>query len=164
MGDMNCKRKEWNCPKDNTNGNILLEFCLRNKIGISAPLNCTNFPPVGKPSIIDIFLFKNNLNRSLPLSLPQLSSNHNPVHVEIAFKFNSINKTKIHDYAKADWKNFKKNINEDLNLNFHITEGAQLEEKCDFFIKIIQKAIQIISLSKNLTVMGLKFQLLFRFL
>lgn len=56
MGDLNCKREEWNCKSENARGKTLLDFCIDNNIFISSPMDNTNFPPVGEPSIIDIFL------------------------------------------------------------------------------------------------------------
>lgn len=77
IGVLNCKRGEWGCPSDNADGKILLNFCLNNNIIISSPMGYTNFPPVGRPSVLDLFLLKCGLTHSLPLSRNELSSNHN---------------------------------------------------------------------------------------
>lgn len=142
MGDLNCKRKEWNCTTDNVNGKTLLDYCLSNKIVISAPLNFTNIPTRGSASVIDIFLFKSNINHSLPESLYELSSDHNPVKVSISYNYDKVFKIESYDYSKADWINVKKYLNDRLDLNFHITTTTELEQKCKLFIEMIQEAIK----------------------
>ena len=77
MGDLNCRKREWNCETENHNGKKLLDFCLKKNIIIAAPLNNTNFPPVGKPSIIDLYLFNSPIVHSLPFSINELCSDHN---------------------------------------------------------------------------------------
>lgn len=90
MGDMNCRRKEWGCRTENSRGGVLLDFCLREKIIISNPMSFTNFPPIGEPSILDIFLLKCKINHSSPVSLPMLNSNHNPVEVIFNYNYNTV--------------------------------------------------------------------------
>lgn len=85
MGDLNCKRKEWNCTSENQNGKILLDFCLFHKIIISTPLNSTNIPTRGSASVLDIFLLQSYLNHSLPESICELSSDHDPVKIKLSF-------------------------------------------------------------------------------
>ena len=57
MGDFNSKRIEWRCLSNNADGGLLLDFFLQHNIVISPPIGCTNFPPVGRPSVW-IFFFK----------------------------------------------------------------------------------------------------------
>lgn len=73
MGDLNCKRKEWNCQTENQDGDVLLNFCLTQKITIAAPLNPTNYPTVGNASVIDIFLLKSSFNYCVPVNKVNLS-------------------------------------------------------------------------------------------
>lgn len=141
MGDLNCKKKERRCPSDNANGGILLEFCLEKNIAISSPVGFTNFPPVGRPSVLDIFLLKCGLIHSLPVSLNELSSNHNSVEMLVEIDFESIVNPTVFDYAKANWKNFKKDSNESIDLNFHIKTADEVEAKTDLFICLINSAI-----------------------
>lgn len=103
MSDLNCKRKEWNCVNNNNSGQILLNFCLENNINISVPYNCTNFPTVGEPSVIDFFLYKGGLNHSLPVTKIRLSSDHNLVETIVSCNYQSVARSKIYNYAKADW-------------------------------------------------------------
>lgn len=141
MGDLNSKRQEWRCPSSNADGGILLDFCLKSNIVISTPLGFTNFPPVGRPSILDIFLLKCGLTHSLPLALNQLSSNHSPVEMVVAFDAKSLKKPKIFNYTKANWKNFKKDLNEAIDLNFHLETKDEVETKTDILLSLIDGAM-----------------------
>lgn len=139
MGDLNCKRREWKCINNNVNGGILLDFCIKNNVNISTPMSPTNFPTIGNPSIIDMFLIKSNLNRSLPKSVSALSSDHNPV--EIFFECNYDMKIVHHvfDYSKADWTRFRNIINDKIDLNFHISSREDVEVKTNYFIHMINE-------------------------
>lgn len=141
MGDMNCKRKEWKCPTDNSSGAALLSFCITAGLTIAAPEDFTNFPTVRRPSIIDFFLLKSNLNHSLPIVKCRLSSDHNPVEMCISYNFNILNTVKIFDYPKADWENVRKVINENINLNFHIRSNEDVEVETNKFVETIAAAI-----------------------
>ena len=43
MGDLNCRRRKWNCVTENINGQTLLNYCIDENIQISAPFTNTNF-------------------------------------------------------------------------------------------------------------------------
>ena len=70
MGDLNARNTAWNCITSNDKGNKLLEFCVKNKLSISAPEKATHYPKRGLPSIIDVFLMKNIINFTEASSLP----------------------------------------------------------------------------------------------
>ena len=140
MGDLNCRKREWNCVTDNYNGKILLNYCIDHNIEISAPLTNTNFPPRGSPSIIDIFLLKSKTKHSVPLTKNQLSSNHSPVEIKIYTDFDSTQKCKNYDFKKADWTNFKNEINNLINLKFYLNTKEQVENKVKELIKIITES------------------------
>ena len=142
MGDFNCGKHEWNCVTENPYGNVLFNFCMNENIQISAPQACTNFPPTGNPSIIDLFLFKSRTKHTRPISKHQLSSNHNPVDLTILLKDVNVTLLKTYDYEKADWDSFRKQINSSINLNFHIHNREQVEEQVANFHKIISKSIK----------------------
>lgn len=141
MGDLNCKRKEWNCQSENKSGQDLLNFCLCKEIIIAAPVNPTNFPTVGTPSVIDFYLLKTSFNYSLPITKVKLSSDHNPVEIKIAFKYVQSTSKTFYDYSKADWPNFRKDLNNALYLNFHIKNRKDVENKAKEFSDQILKAI-----------------------
>lgn len=141
MGDLNCKRKEWHCSSDNKSGETLLSYCLNNRITIASPQTATNFPTVGKASVIDFFLLKNRLEHSLPFSRCELSSDHNPVEIKIFFDYKINDCTLVYDFAKADWGNFKGELNQNLNLNCHIDSKEALEAQTNLFTNLVTAAI-----------------------
>lgn len=142
MGDLNCKRKEWKCPSDNAAGKVLIEYCLDNNIIISSPQNFTNFPTVGRRSVLDIFLLKSNLEHSLPQTKCCLSSDHNPVEIFLDVNCKVFEKQTVYDYAKADWRGFKHEFNEKIDLSFHISDKHEVENKTAGFLKLITSAIK----------------------
>lgn len=142
MGDLNCKRREWNCPTENPSGKVLLHYCLREKIIIAAPQNPTNFPTTGTPSVLDLFLLKCNYNYSVPVTKARMSSDHNPVEIKIAFNFLKAKLSAVYDYARANWSNFKSELNDGLMLNFHIKNKDEVESKANEFSELISRAIK----------------------
>lgn len=114
---------------------------MREKVSIAGPLSNTNFSLVGSPSILDIFSLKCNFTHTVPVALPVLSSNHNPVEIEINYKHKYNGILKFYDYSKVNWNVFREQLNQDINLGFHINSGEQLEEKCATFMEILNEAI-----------------------
>lgn len=139
MGDMNCKRKEWKCVNDNKNGNILLEYCLDHNISIAAPASATNFPTNGNSSVLDLFLLKSGSDYSVPVSKACLSSDHNPVEIKIDFSYSTAKPLLNYDYAKANWANFRNDLNKSLNLVFFIRTKDDVElQTCSLSEDIVQ--------------------------
>ena len=173
MCDLNCRMYEWNCLSENTNGKVLLNLCIDLNIEISAPLSYTNFPPRGNPSIIDLYLFKNKINHSIPKTIQQHNSNHNPVELEIMSEYKKVNTANIYDYEKANSINFRKEVSHGIDLNFYIVNREKVENKLEIFIKgghhprIFQNSIFLLHF---LTAIVIKYQyakgflnILFRF-
>lgn len=149
MGDLNCKRKEWNCETNNIDGSVLLDFCLAKKVTISTPLTCTNFPTIGRPNVLDFFLLKSNIEHSLPAAKCDLSSDHNPVEMIIGFNYSNVNVCEVFDFSKADWKKFKSILNNSLNLNFSVNSADIVESKTkEFSDKVFYAAKSSIPVKK----------------
>ena len=143
MGDLNARHVSWNCITSNEKGNLLLKFCCDNNFIISAPNEATHFPTRGLPSIIDIFLFKNINNYSIPKSLNYLSSDHNPVLVNINEKPDKIEESRKFNWSKANWKTFRSYINSHINLLFNIKTQEEIESHVIKLTTIINNAILI---------------------
>lgn len=96
LGDLNAKHIAWNCPTNNKNGKMLLDYCTKNNIIIEAPFEPTFYPtnPSQRPSVIDIILLK-NISITKPQALSQLSSNHEPVVFNISNKLISVSEKEI---------------------------------------------------------------------
>lgn len=142
MGDLNCKRTEWHCFDNNKNGDILLDFCLENNVTIAAPPNFTNFPTIGRPSVIDLFLLKGGMNYTVPTTKARLSSDHNPVEIFVKFNHNVIKNSIIFNYERANWPKFRKDLNENLNLIFSIHTADELENQIGLLTENINIALK----------------------
>ena len=127
MGDLNARRIEWNCFANNRNGNILLDYCLTNHINISAPERPTHFPKIGRPSIIDFFLIKNYSNYPKPISMPILNSDHNPVFLILNERLINKRYDETLDFKNANWANFRKYLDDNINLKFHIKSRTDVK-------------------------------------
>lgn len=99
-GDLNSKSTTWNCPADNTNGRKLLRHADRRNYIIRYPENPTHTPSIrtNRPSTIDLFLTNNNTITSRPKTIKDLSSDHDPVLLEIK-NVNIIKQDKLHYYS-----------------------------------------------------------------
>lgn len=109
LGDLNAKHLSWNCPVNNKNGNVLLKFITKNNILMLTPDEPTFYPTysLARPSVIDIALAKNISNFTKPISLSQLSTNHNPVYLEYDGDA-QLNKSKtVYDFKITNIVNFK---------------------------------------------------------
>lgn len=131
--DLNRKRQECHCFDSNKSGNLLLDFCLKNNIIIANPQNSTNFPTIGRPSVIDFFLLKSEISYVIPIAKTHQSSDHNRVEITVEFNHKIIHNV-IYDYIEADWTKFRKELNDSLNLNFTIHLAEDLERQMSLLI------------------------------
>ena len=143
MGDFNSRRIEWNCFSNNKNGNILIDFCLNKNITIAAPDLPTHYPKVGRPSIIDFYLIKNCNNYSNPVTKQILNSDHNPVLLVLNEKILNIKKRSTLDFKNANWINFRKYIDKNINLNFHVKSRDDVDDNLKSFTNLINKAVEL---------------------
>lgn len=74
--------------------------------------------------------------------MPLLNSNHNPVEILFDFNYESTHSFQIYDFKNTNWVLFKNQLNNNIDLHFHIKDKLQLEQKCSQFTEIIQCAIR----------------------
>ena len=129
MGDFNARLPEWNCFSSNSNGTSLINFCLNKHIKIAAPDLPRHHPKIDRPSIIDFFLIKNYDNYTRPVTECILSSDHNPVLLNLNDNVDQRIRNRIHDYKNVLWHKFRKYIDENINLSFHISTKEQVGQK-----------------------------------
>ena len=128
MGDLNAKNKAWKNRKNNTAGNIILEFVERNSFTISYPSDPTYCPnsKFKTPAIIDLMLSNNVVNNTRPFVKNIMSSDHVPVFLRIQLtehRRHSPQQTKP-DYSRTNWQQFRTNLNKNINGNLrHILEN-----------------------------------------
>lgn len=102
LGDLNAKHAAWNCSSNNKAGNKLLRYCFIKGINIYAPDQATYVNSRGHRNVLDIALgYKCTL--TTPLSLHELSSDHNPVVCKIHITPQDTNQRLKYDYKQANW-------------------------------------------------------------
>ncbi|GFS73354.1 probable RNA-directed DNA polymerase from transposon X-element [Trichonephila clavipes] len=77
-GDFNAKHTSWGCVNSDPRGNYLLRFITNNNLDLIAPPTPTRYG-TDSASTLDYALIKNLIWRCTADSIPELSSDHNPV-------------------------------------------------------------------------------------
>ncbi|GBO39452.1 RNA-directed DNA polymerase from mobile element jockey [Araneus ventricosus] len=129
-GDYNAHHTSWGCYNDNPRGIRLLNFVNSAGIEILAPTTPTRFGN-NSSSTIDLAIVREFLYPYDIISLPELSSDHNPVLLNFYFKY-SIPST--NGKMKTNWNKFRHQINnaEDI-YNISINSPAELDSLVDKF-------------------------------
>lgn len=85
-GDLNAKSPNWNSKVTNQTGQLLQDYAARENIAVMGPDQPTHFP-YGRPNssgdVLDIVVFKNFNHPIMLTSVPALTSDHNPVLLQI---------------------------------------------------------------------------------
>ena len=165
MGDFNARHTAWNCLTCNVKGKELLQFCLTSNITIAAPEEATHFPKRGAPSIIDLFLLKNLKNYTQPVSICGLSSDHNPISIEISE--NALLENNVHRYNlnKANWKKFQHLVNINLDLKMQIKDKTDIDLHVEKLTKTINDSMSKstpLTVSKPQEVLPTELQILIK--
>ena len=113
-GDLNCKHVSWNNASVNRNGNTLLSYCLNNSIAINYPNHPTHFPHHSPPSVLDIALSQ-RCSTSKPLSIPTLSSDHNPIVFKVHLHPVLSAPRRVYNYKHANWPLFRSSLDSTLD-------------------------------------------------
>ena len=143
MGDFNSKHVAWNCPTNNRNGKIIIDYLLRNNINIYAPDEPTYLPQRSRarPSVVDFALVKGSVSPSQPLlSINSLSSDHNPIMFEIRDTATNQAQKEIPDYRNTDWKKFKEQINENLNIPRSVLNENDIDLAVDHLTETVKSS------------------------
>jgi len=138
-GDLSCKHVSWNNVSVNRNGNTLLSYCLNNSITINYPNQPTHFPYNSHPSVLDIALSQ-RCTTSKPLSIPALSSDHNPivfkVHLHPDFSAPRI----LYNYKHANWPLFRSSLDLALDPHPSIQNSIELDLAVTTFTQSVHEA------------------------
>lgn len=140
-GDLNAKHSEWNCITNNTNGNILKNYIDNSISIIKYPPTPTFFPDQSNysPSTIDLAIIK-NINTSDLKALPNLPSNHAPVIFYIEEEISKSNEQLMPNYAEANWKLFKYELNKNIILPPILETVNDINKAVDNITTLIQNA------------------------
>ncbi|GFY08143.1 RNA-directed DNA polymerase from mobile element jockey [Trichonephila clavipes] len=114
FGDLNATHNEWNCSVNSTRGNQLKTFTYNLNLTIAYPNSPTRFG-YRTSNTLDIAVI-NNFNFPFTIdSIPELSSDHNPVFLNFSLT------TPIHsDTSRAVttcWSEFRNNLKKSVRLS-----------------------------------------------
>lgn len=137
-GDLNSKSRSWGCRSTNRHGTILDQYTENNNINILAPLVPTFFGTNGVADILDIALTKNFPNHININSPSVLSSDHNPIVLEIG----DPPTTDVISNQITDWDKFRTIIGNKLTLSTKLLCETDLDNEVEHFTSQINSAIQ----------------------
>ncbi|GBL92493.1 hypothetical protein AVEN_246059-1, partial [Araneus ventricosus] len=136
-GDFNAHHSSWGCNSDSHRGTTLYHFVNAAGLEILAPSTPTRFGPFSS-STIDLAIVREFLYPYEIHSLPELSSDHNPILLNFYFKYTI---PSINGKTKTNWNKFRNNINLAENLNNPIINSpSDLENLVEKFETIIINA------------------------
>lgn len=116
LADLNAKNKNWGCNTTNPSGRNLLNFFQSKNIELLIPTTPTHYHPTGRPEILDIGIAQ-NIGEDLGLSVLQdLSSDHNPISIEISTANNPSEETIKRIVQWPKFTNWLKNNTTRINL------------------------------------------------
>lgn len=138
FGDFNAHHPAWNCQNTNTSGKSLFEMQLNNDFIVHNSPDHTHFPHSGRnPSTIDLLLSNSGINFTLSTHHDHFLSDHAPV---IFATDNTVQHTqqKIFDYARANWKEYRRIVNEIIPEFSTPNSIAEIDIAIDKFTEMIQ--------------------------
>lgn len=147
-GDFNARHHKWLCNNNNNKGKSIFNYQYENKnrIKLHFPLTHTFFPndQNKSSSTIDLALSKNIFVPEHPKSLKIMSSDHNPVLIQIQIdgEFH-INDKIFYNYKKADWLKFKDCLNENVNHNVIINTPEEIDDHIEKLTNVMNDAVEI---------------------
>ncbi|EFA13538.1 putative RNA-directed DNA polymerase from transposon X-element-like Protein [Tribolium castaneum] len=151
-GDFNATHNTRGCHRNNTSGNTIYNLSVSNNIIINHPRSPTHFPSNNStPTVIDLILTKNFLLENDPQSLSQLNSDHNPVIFEISNLPKYNDNRQITSFKNTNWHNFRKDLDNKIQINHNILTTEQLEHEINKFTKSIQKIRKKHSITRIVT-------------
>ncbi|GBN19982.1 RNA-directed DNA polymerase from mobile element jockey, partial [Araneus ventricosus] len=134
-GDFNAHHVSWGSNKNTEKGNKIKSLANSANLDIIAPSTPTRYGNY-TASFIDFIMAKNFLYPYDISSVPELSSDHNPVIANFYFNYKA---PKQNNTFKTNWKNFKSDmINSTYNFN-QITNSNELDSEISNFTENINK-------------------------
>ena len=138
-GDLNSKNTGWDCRTTNVNGRLLQSYIDRTATQIRAPSTPTFFGAIGEPDILDIALVRGVDLTEDPVVLNELSSDHNPLLLQIGPDVPNIEE---YTTRRTDWNGYQRRVAELLpDVGRDITGTDDLEEVAVSFGACITRAL-----------------------
>lgn len=143
-GDFNAKHQAWGNTTTNTSGRTLLRYTNDNGLTINAPDEATHIPSnAGTESTIDIIVTKNTPVTKVE-AINELSSDHLPVTFEMRCQLDYEERERKagYNYTAAKWKEYRRSINEKLQMTREFQSEADINNKVIQITKIINEAAE----------------------
>ncbi len=145
-GDFNARHQHWGCVRANRAGPLLFEHMLRSDYSIFFPPSPTYFPSQDgfTPSVLDIILSNSHRGITNIETVDALDSDHVPVYFEVGCEVLTVPAHYIPCYKNANWNQFRRKMNESIDLTglsaskFQACE--QIDEAIDQFTNVIIQA------------------------
>lgn len=148
-GDLNAKHPSWNSRTINNYGRKLQQLTTTNNIQTLAPTDPTFYGPIGRPDVLDMILHKDIPRNITTQTIPELSSDHNPILIEVGYHMHQPNLT---TKSRIDWPHFKEHISNSLKLKNLNKSPEELEENCTNFARCITIALEKSTITTTRTV------------
>ncbi|KAL0269181.1 UNVERIFIED_CONTAM: hypothetical protein PYX00_006993 [Menopon gallinae] len=140
-GDLNARHTDWNCHRNNKNGNTLKKFTEKHNAIIHYPDSPTHYPENnGTPTTIDIIINKNIITPIKPISLPELDSDHNPVVFELPPHSRNERTTAFVNLKHTDWERYRRDLDKLITINNKIRNPEEVEHEVTKLTRAITKA------------------------
>lgn len=151
LGDLNAKSTIWNCNRNNTAGNVLVNLQHRSDFIISYPPVPTHYPHSGTtPSTIDIMLTNSSLFISpITAHIDQLKSDHSPITCTIDADTTTNSMNKSLDYRRANWLSYESFLNSKIDLNADFDSSTVTESSVD---AAVERLISLILEARDLAI------------
>ncbi|KAL4096392.1 hypothetical protein QTP88_021354 [Uroleucon formosanum] len=136
--DLNSKHPSWNSLSTNTAGRKLLHHSEANNYTIIAPDSPTYYPyiPTHRPDVLDIILLDLPSIQYTVINHNDLSSDHNPIQLNLNASPISINPPKT--LKKTNWTKFKTELSQ-IKIN-RVKTPEEIDSKIDKLTTIVRDA------------------------
>lgn len=141
IGDLNARHVQWNCNRNNTNGNTLAHHINNNNSIIMYPDTHTHYPDNNTtPSTIDLIINKNVTNITNPISMPELNSDHNPITTTLNNQHTEAPHITITSFKNTNWKEFKKTLDTLIKITPNINSADEIERSISTLTEAVKTA------------------------
>lgn len=147
-GDLNAKHPAWNSSVSNARGNELYRFATNNDVVVVAPDEPTHFHRHGS-DVLDVAIL-NEINSSYGLwSLPELSSDHNPVLLTLVELECNVPVPNLHHCRTVDWSRFRDKVNACVDHDPKIETAQELDGCVERFCTAVRACLDECTSSKR---------------
>jgi hypothetical protein len=151
-GDFNAKDTSWNNGKYDKCGKRLRKICNDNLCDVGFTDHPTLIPSKGNLSFLDLVISKGVAGISKPKTLNELSSDHFPISFEIPSNHSLPVDLLVPNYAKANWKSFRRKLTEKLepHSTYRLLSPSDIDNAVSLFSRSVKGAAeQTIPLKKR---------------